>query len=259
MKLEGSLTVYPLRELLEMILYSSVTGALHIYNSQHEGAIFFENGQPYHAAMRSLVGMDAIVISAEDPTAQFAFTDARRIETISLWGDPLELIEQFDKLALRWSHIRPTIQNVWMIPRLLITLEQVQSHLSKEYQDLCATINGRLSIEALSRALHWELLPLCEVVAQLTKRGVIALDPPTELPGVQVVRTPTNQRQKQTLLDRLMATLPDTLEPELPTHPTLPPSPTADATPAPLTPPADPQKADDPQAEAILRILRRSS
>ena len=49
MQLDGNLNKFPLRELIEMVVYSSVTGVLELRAGTDIGQIFFRDGQPYHA------------------------------------------------------------------------------------------------------------------------------------------------------------------------------------------------------------------
>lgn len=259
MKLEGSLAVYPLRELLEMILYSSVTGALVISGKYNEGTVFFDNGQPYHATLGSLTGLDAVAILCEERDASFSFVDDSRSIGSSLWGDALDLIDRVEKLSLRWGLIRPTLQSVRAIPRFTAPLEELRPQLGNDYQELYAAINGRLSLDVLARSIHWDLIAVCEIVAQLVKRGLVGLEAPSNTPGLIVTYASSANKQKPTLLDRLMATIPATaLEPEIPEPPPPPPAAAPVAPPAAAAAPPPPQTAEDAQSEAVLRILRQS-
>ena len=60
MQLDGNLDKFPLRELIEMVVYSSVTGVLELRAGGDIGRLFFRDGQPYHASAGERVGIGAV-------------------------------------------------------------------------------------------------------------------------------------------------------------------------------------------------------
>ena len=73
MQLDGTLDKFPLRELIEMIVYSSVTGVLETHAGHDVGRIFFRDGRPYHAVAGEWRGVDAIGAMFEERSAPFRF------------------------------------------------------------------------------------------------------------------------------------------------------------------------------------------
>ncbi len=73
MQLDGTLDTFPLRELIEMIVYSSVTGVLELRLGQGVGQLFFYDGRPYHAVAGDETGLEAVPRLFEMPGAAFHF------------------------------------------------------------------------------------------------------------------------------------------------------------------------------------------
>jgi hypothetical protein len=93
MQLEGSLEQFPLRELIEMAVYSSVSGVLEVQVGPDAGRIFFRDGLPQHAELSGLHGVDAIGRMFAERNAPFRFVADSTPVTPTLWMDPWEIIE----------------------------------------------------------------------------------------------------------------------------------------------------------------------
>jgi hypothetical protein len=70
-QLDGTLEKFPLRELIEMVVYSSVTGVLELAVGDGIGRLFFRDGRPYHAVAGEQVGADAVAAMFEERDAPF--------------------------------------------------------------------------------------------------------------------------------------------------------------------------------------------
>src|SRR5262245_38836038 len=130
-QLDGTLDQFPLRELIEMIVYSSVTGVLEVRVTDEVAQLFFRDGRPYHAAAGERAGLDAIVTMFGDRKARFRFVADTESPAETIWHDPLELIEQGEEQARLWAIVRPRIPNLNAIPALRTTPETDQIHISE--------------------------------------------------------------------------------------------------------------------------------
>src|SRR5215210_7103856 len=86
-QLDGNLDKFPLRELIEMVVYSSVTGVLELRTGTDIGRIFFRDGQPYHASAGELVGLEAVAALFEERDSPFRFVADQITNAGTLWLD----------------------------------------------------------------------------------------------------------------------------------------------------------------------------
>ncbi len=207
MKLEGTLETFPLRELLEMTLYSSVTGVLNVYWTQGSSQIYFRDGQPYHATSNTAVGVDAIAAIFEHPGASFAFVSDLMSDAESIWGDPLDLIDRAERLAARWRRVRNSVASMDLVPKLAIKESDVMAYVSREYWPICQGMDGTRTLEELATELAWEPIAFAEAVAQLLAENAITLQQPVVAPAVVSVPNTSEARKAKGkgLFDRLMA------------------------------------------------------
>lgn len=248
MKLEGWLKHYPLRELLEMTVYSSVTGVLNIIDTQPFGQIYFRDGQLYHVISGELTGMDAFASLFEAEEARFSFVSEVTIEAESIWGDPLELAEQAERLAGRWQRLRPLIPHLKLVPVALRSSDEARTHVSPDFWPYFAAIDGVQTLAAIATALQCDRLELCEAIVQMHADQLIELRATGQVAGSSAIaKPPQPMSPKGGFFDRLMAGLP---QPTRPTRATENPAAPADGAARKDTAPPDITE------EAILRLLR---
>src|SRR4051794_35828031 len=82
-ELEGTLDLFSLRELIEMSVYSSVTGVLKLASEGGQGQIFFRDGVAYHCAYCSTSGEAALVTLFEEQQASFVFAANDVVDTVT--------------------------------------------------------------------------------------------------------------------------------------------------------------------------------
>jgi len=240
-KLEGTLDTFPLRELIEMTVYSSVTGVLTVYSASTVGRVFFRDGRPYHASYGDERGEQAVVRMFEEDKGAFSFVADTASDEATLWYDPLDLIEQCEQQARRWAQVRPEIPHLRLVPQLLNAPEGNQITLDTDHWPVFSAIDGTRSVGEIVALLGTDALEVCEALATLQRAGLLQLAAATAATP-QVAGEPTVARTHTSLFDRLLATMPP---PAVPT-PALPPS---------ALPPSQPATTahdDDP----ILRLLR---
>lgn len=236
-KLEGSLATFPLRELIDMVTFSSVTGVLNIYGSGKAGRLFFRDGALYHAERGAARGIDALAELLAIDEAFFSFVSDIVAEDESLWGAPHYFLQSAERAATRWRQIRPYVPDLERIPRLLVAPEWIERHVNPAHHPLLALVDGRLTLRDIAARLSWAAIDVAEIAAQLSLDGVIELTTsPSEPPD------PAPPARGSGLFDRLLASGSAT--------PASPPA---------APPPADPQPRPYQSVEdPILRLLRGS-
>jgi len=175
-KLEGTTDIFPLRELIEMVTYSTVTGALNLYGGSTSGSIYFRDGRMVHVSCGSLTGLDALTEMFIQHGAHFTFVSHSFCEEETVWGDSYFLMNSAEQLAARWHSVRAVVPSLDLVPRLTKPREQLQRRLLPAETMLIQLIDGTANLRAISERLQWSLIDVCEVTAELVQAGVIELD-----------------------------------------------------------------------------------
>lgn len=176
MKLEGTLQIFPLRELIDMVIYSSVTGVLNLYDADAVGHIYFRDGHLYHADHGGISGVEALTAMFElPPTAGFAFVGNTVVEERTIWGDAEFHLQSAERTAVRWHHVRPIVRNLGLVPRMLVTPEAAMNRAGPSYHRMLPMIDGRQSLHQIADQLGWAALDVAEAAARLCQAGVLEL------------------------------------------------------------------------------------
>jgi hypothetical protein len=190
-QLDGNLNKFPLRELIEMVVYSSVTGVLELRAGADIGQIFFRDGQPYHAAAGERTGMDAVTAMFEERDTPFRFVADREAEESTLWLDPWELIERGETQARQWSRIRASIPNLECVPALRGNPSANQIHISETVWPVLAVVDGRRNAVEIAAFLNLVLLDACMALADLVEQGLIEIRQAPAVPTSRLFAPPT--------------------------------------------------------------------
>jgi hypothetical protein len=239
-KLEGTLDTFPLRELIEMTVYSSVTGVLTIYNDSALGRIFFRDGMPYHASYGDERGEQAVVRLFEEHQGSFSFVADTVSDETTLWYDPLDLVEVCERKALRWAKVRPEIPDLCLVPQLLNGPEGDRITLDSDHWPVFSAIDGARSAAEIVALLGADPLEVCEALAALLGAGLLKLSPPSAAAAPEAKQAAP--RTNVGFFDRLLATVP--AAPSVTTGPAVPSAPSRPAAPS------------APEEDPILRLLR---
>lgn len=211
MQLQGTLDQFPLRELIEMIVYSSVTGALELCIGKEIGALFVYDGRIYHAIYGEETGLDAVGHMFEHPQATFQFNAGRTSADESLWHDPLELIEQAEQQAQQWQRIRPFIPSLTYVPALHSHTNNTNVQINEANWPILAAVDGQQNIAEIAQSLNMTTLNVCVGLVALLEQKLISLRQPR--PALfeprrivsEPAATPEPQKQSAGFLDRLLA------------------------------------------------------
>ena len=219
MQLDGNLNKFPLRELIEMVVYSSVTGVLELRAGADIGRVFFRDGQPYHATAGQRAGMDAIAAMFEERDSPFRFVADQEAQGSTLWLDPWELIERGEAQARQWARIRSFIPDLDCVPALRGTPATNQIHIRETVWPLLAAVDGQRNVIEIAAYLNLVQLDACVALADLVEQGLIEIRrsfaaptstlfaPPTAAGSSRAAPQPTkaDPRSAPGFLERLLA------------------------------------------------------
>lgn len=182
MQLEGTLDKFPLRELIEMVTYSSVTGVLEVRLGSEIGQIFFRDGRPYHAAANQLTGIDATAAMFEERDASFRFVADDESAESTLWQDSWEIIERSEEQAAKWLSVRQHIPSMDCVPALYDAPAIGQVQISEMVWPVLAAIDGQRTVQQIAEHLNLVLLDCCLALIFLIERSLIVVQPPRQQP-----------------------------------------------------------------------------
>lgn len=219
MQIEGSLDQFPIRELIEMIVYSSVTGVLEVRVVDEIGQLFFRDGRPYHSLLGEQVGFDAICRMFEEREAPFRFVAGNEAPVETLWIDPWDLIERAEEQARQWARVRPRIASMAWVPTLRSRGGSDAIHISETIWPVLSAVDGQRSVAAIAEELCVAPLEVCVALVELLEQGLISIRPP----GLRGPEPRPFARESAGFLERLLAGAPLSDLPAEPTDLPLPP------------------------------------
>ncbi|HNP74065.1 MAG TPA: DUF4388 domain-containing protein [Kouleothrix sp.] len=190
MQLEGTLDKFPLRELIEMIMYSSVTGVLEVGAGSQIGQVFFSDGRPYHAAVGERVGVEALGVLFEQRDALFRFVADKATAESTLWTDPWDLLDQGSDLASKWLRVRQFVPTLEHVPQLSGAPVQGQIHINETVWPVLSAIDGHRSVQEISAFLNLVMLDTCLALMALVEQGLVLIQPPHFAPHPTLVTPP---------------------------------------------------------------------
>ena len=180
MQLEGTIDKFPLRELIEMVTYSSVTGVLEVRVGSEIGQIFFRDGRPYHAVANQLTGIEATAAMFELRDAPFRFVADEESAESTLWQDSWEIIERSAEQAGKWLSIRQHIPSMDCVPALCDAPAIGQVQISEMAWPVLAAIDGQRTVQQIAEHLNLVLLDCCLALVFLIDRSLITVLPPRQ-------------------------------------------------------------------------------
>ncbi|MCS7289821.1 MAG: DUF4388 domain-containing protein [Roseiflexus sp.] len=208
MQLEGSLSQFPLRELIEMAVYSSVSGVLEVRVGDDIGRIFFRDGLPQHAELSELQGIDAIGRMFAEPDAPFRFLADSTPVAPTLWMDPWEIIELAEHQAQTWVKVRPHVPLLSAVPALRMPVQRALTPGNEDLKPLLTLIDGRRSIPDIAQDLGVAPIDVYVGIARLVQQKIVVLarpQPPTDSTG-NLQTSPGDAEEKQSgFFERLIA------------------------------------------------------
>lgn len=177
-ELEGTIGTFSLRELVEMVVYSSVTGVLEVGDGDSAGRLFFRDGLPYDAICNELGGFDAAALLFNSDGMPFRFLAGHTSANETLWMDPWELIERGEERARQWAYLQPYIPSVEWVPSLRTTAASDHVHISETAWPMLSVVDGQRSVVEIAEHLDLALVDVCHALAKLVEQKLLMLHPP---------------------------------------------------------------------------------
>ncbi len=202
-KLEGSLDTFPLRELVEMVVYSSVTGVLNIYGPSEQGRIYVRDGVVYHVEHGRSHGVEALAELLELSSATFAFVSNMQVEAETLSGSLGHNLQGAERIAARWKLIRAYVPHLDLIPTLLLAREAALRRVGPAHHPVLAAIDGQASLRQIAAGISWAEIDVAEAVVQMTVDGLVDLR--NQHPGAASGIPSDSAHSSGGLFDRLRA------------------------------------------------------
>jgi hypothetical protein len=176
--LEGTIGTFSLRELVEMIVYSSVTGVLVVGDGEGAGRLFFRDGLPYDALCNGMGGFDAAALLFNSDGLPFRFLAGPTSPGETLWMDPWELIERGEERARQWAHLQPYIPGVDWVPMLRTTAVTDHVHISEETWPVLSAVDGQRDVTAIAEHLDVAVVDVCQALAKLVEQKLLIMRAP---------------------------------------------------------------------------------
>ena len=173
MQLDGRLSSFPLRELLELSSTSLVNGAIEVQAPSGVHHLFFVQGRLVHATGPDASGFEAFwpLFELKDGSFRFVVGAATRVCTIVA---PLpELITQAETLAQQWARIRPLVPNLDIVPELVMQTKDDHVRIFEEDWPILSAVDGLRTIAEVARAARLEVLQVCVGLLRLRERGLV--------------------------------------------------------------------------------------
>lgn len=175
MKLEGTLDTFPLRELIDMVIYSSVTGVLQIDGPGEAGRLFFRDGALYHVERGAAQGVEALGELFELSSGSFSFASKAESAASSIVGPVSAHLEHADQLGVRWRQIRRYVPTLELYPVLVVSREAAVRRVNPYHYPLLEGIDGKTALRQLAAQCGWDGIDVAEAAAQMSLDGVIDL------------------------------------------------------------------------------------
>lgn len=183
MKLEGSLDTFPIRELIDMVVYSSVTGALNIYGPGETGRLYFRDSVLYHVERKPAVGVEALAELIELTRGTFSFVSETVSDQESLYGPLVSQLQAAEQLGARWRQIRPYVPSLDMVPLLVVARDAATRRIGPGLHTVLAAVDGQANLRQIATSLGWSEVDIAEAVAQMSLDGLIELQASRQLAG----------------------------------------------------------------------------
>lgn len=175
MQLDGYLSAFPLRELLELATASLVNGAIEVQAPAGVYRLFFVQGTLVHASAPDAYGVEAFWPLFELKDASFRFIAGATTGERTI-GEPIRgLITQAEALARQWSRIRPFIPRLDIVPALVLQAKDDHVRIFEEDWPILSAVDGARTIAEVARAAQLDALDVCVGLLRLKERGLVSL------------------------------------------------------------------------------------
>jgi hypothetical protein len=276
MQLEGLLSRFALRELLELSIISLVTGAIEVQAPAGVHRIFFVQGRCVHASSPDAQGFEALWPLFELQDAPFRFVAGYTTPERTITESTPDIVERAESLARQWTKIRPYIPHLDIVPEMVMPANGEQVRIYEEDWPILSGVDGSRTVAEVAHHAVLDPLEACISLIRLKYRGLVKLErrraaqPPAQAKAISAVSKPTSRlkttsapAQQSSFFARLLVDVPqDAFEPTPAATPVatsgagLPQA--ADVAVPEPTASDPPPAADQGEYDDILRLLRAS-
>lgn len=203
MKLEGTFETFSLRELIDIVIYSSVTGVLNIFGAGDSGHLYFRNSVLYHVERGPARGVEALGELFELREASFSFVSDAVVDDQTLYGSVEAHVLAAQELGIRWRSIRTHVPRLDLVCRLVVAPELAERCIHPRHLPMLAVVDGQRTLRQIAALLSWAEIDVAEAAAEMSGDGVVALGKAFDAPREQ----PRNEPQTSGggLFDRILA------------------------------------------------------
>lgn len=175
MQLEGFLSRYSLRELLELSVASLVNGAIEVHAPSGVHRIYLVQGECVHATSPDASGFDAVwpLFELSDATFKFVAGSVSHQHTITL--PTLQLIDQAETQARQWSKIRPHIPHLEIVPQLVTHAGGEHVRIYEEDWPTLSCVDGVRTIREIAAIAIADPIEVCTSLLRLKEQGLVML------------------------------------------------------------------------------------
>lgn len=173
MQLEGLLSRFALRELLELGIASLINGAIEVDAPSGTHRIVFHHGELVHVSSPDASGYDALWPLFELSDAPFRFVAGVRAREHTITEPGSQVIAQAEAEAQQWRSIRPHIPRLDIVPELIMPRDGEQVRIYEEDWPVLSCVDGTRTIADIARSATLAPIEVCIGLMRLRERGLV--------------------------------------------------------------------------------------
>lgn len=173
----GTLGLFSLVDLFQLIASSSRTGRLNIHRDDGQAKIYFDRGRVVHAELNDVIGNEAVYALFADERGSFDFqvgiVTIHKSVTLSTENLVLEGIRRLDEANIQPEEPELALDRV---PTFIDNAFDVSKLTFQSYElSVLGKIDGRNSIEEIAKQLDVSVFEVNRVIDRLLRMGVLKL------------------------------------------------------------------------------------
>jgi hypothetical protein len=175
MSFQGSITELPVPDIIQLVSVSGKTGMFTLVRGSERGYIYLKNGQMVHARLGDLTGEEAIYALAIWSSGDFQFTPNEEPDSVSIEKSNTSLLMEAARRLDEWKVLSRKIPGVDYVPVLILRDTTEPVTLSPVEWNVVTRIDGRKTIEELSRAVSLSSFETSKVLYGLITSGLVEM------------------------------------------------------------------------------------
>jgi hypothetical protein len=175
MSFQGSITELPVPDIIQLVSVSGKTGMFTLVRGSERGYIYLKNGQMVHARLGDLTGEEAIYALAIWSSGDFQFTPNEEPDSVSIEKSNTSLLMEAARRLDEWKVLSRKIPGVDYVPVLILRDTAEPVTLSPVEWNVVTRIDGKKTIEELSRAVSLSSFETSKVLYGLITSGLVEM------------------------------------------------------------------------------------